>query len=300
MANSSLITNGGKNLMLHRTYTASPTQTAPTVFKVGRLNDTPAASDTDLDNPIPIDNTTQLNACDATTGFSAGTDTAVAVNSTSGEFKEGTGALNWTKTGTTQSTVTLDNTSFSGFDDSTFDGNNIHQWLYIADTSILVSSGTAVEIRYGIDVTTNYYRKTYTKAEFEALQASNWSDLYFDNSDEVGTVSGTLDSWQIRITTPATSTTWSVGDVRLDDIRVAEPGDYTQTFVSGTPTFNTTNKEVTIRCFLNSLQANGYNINGLGLFNTDSTPVMSEEDTYDAESKSSTDELTYIVKNRIL
>ncbi len=300
MVDGSLINNGGKNLMLHRTYTSNPTQTSPSQFKVGVLNETPAITDTDLDNPIPISGTTQLNSCDATTGWSGGTDIVVALNTTAGQFKEGTGCLNFTKTGTTVTSATLSNTSLTGFDDSTFNGNYLHFWFYITDTSILVTSGTAVEIRYGIDTTTNYYYKQLTKTEFETLQSGSWADIRFDNTNVQGTVSGTLDSFQIIITTPLTSTVWGASDVRVDDLRVAEPGDYFKTFVSGYPTFDTTNREVGLRCFLNSGEANGYNINGLGIFNTDSTPILVGEDTVIANSKSDTDEFTFIVKDRIL
>ena len=52
MATGSLITTLGRNLALHRLYTASPTDTAPTQFQSGTGTTTPALADTDLDTGI--------------------------------------------------------------------------------------------------------------------------------------------------------------------------------------------------------------------------------------------------------
>ena len=61
-----------------------------------------------------------------------------------------------------------------------------------------------------------------------------------------------------------------------------------------------TNNEVTIRCLINSVQANGFNINGFGIFNDDGTLLMHSEDTFTSVSKSSTDEIVFIIKDRLI
>ena len=49
-----VITNNGLKIALHRTYTASPTITSPTVFKIGTGTTTPTVSDTDVETGVNI------------------------------------------------------------------------------------------------------------------------------------------------------------------------------------------------------------------------------------------------------
>ena len=52
---SSKITNNGNLITLHRTFTASPTITAPSQFKVGTGTTNADVSDTDLETAVSID-----------------------------------------------------------------------------------------------------------------------------------------------------------------------------------------------------------------------------------------------------
>ena len=52
MSNGNIITNVGKNLILNRVFTSSPTYTAPTKFRTGTGSNTPAATDTALQTPV--------------------------------------------------------------------------------------------------------------------------------------------------------------------------------------------------------------------------------------------------------
>lgn len=54
---TSKIVNNGKNLMLHRLFTAAPTQTAPTVFKIGTGTVDVQVTDTALGTMITAWNT---------------------------------------------------------------------------------------------------------------------------------------------------------------------------------------------------------------------------------------------------
>lgn len=49
-----IITNNGALIQLHRTFTASPTITAPTVFKIGTGTTNPTVSDTDVETGVNI------------------------------------------------------------------------------------------------------------------------------------------------------------------------------------------------------------------------------------------------------
>lgn len=49
-----IITNNGALIQLHRTFTASPTISAPTVFKIGTGTTNPTISDTDVETGVNI------------------------------------------------------------------------------------------------------------------------------------------------------------------------------------------------------------------------------------------------------
>ncbi|KKN09270.1 hypothetical protein LCGC14_1048240 [marine sediment metagenome] len=57
MATGQVITNKGRLIMMHRAFTASPTITAPTRFKIGTGTTTPAVGDTDMTTPVNINGT---------------------------------------------------------------------------------------------------------------------------------------------------------------------------------------------------------------------------------------------------
>ena len=57
MSNGNLVTTQGKGIAFNRLWTPSPTQTAPTVFKIGTGTTTPAVGDTDLQTAVNINGT---------------------------------------------------------------------------------------------------------------------------------------------------------------------------------------------------------------------------------------------------
>jgi hypothetical protein len=97
-----------------------------------------------------------------------------------------------------------------------------------------------------------------------------------------------------------TNGTPDVTDTDLDSAVEITTGVYLKDFVSGYPSLDFTNLEVTTRCFLTSLEANGNDINALGLFNEDSSALMQSIDVFNAESKSNTDEFVFVVKDRVI
>ena len=90
-----------------------------------------------------------------------------------------------------------------------------------------------------------------------------------------------------------TNATPNVADTDLTDAKLTKNID------SNYPVFDETNNEVEIRCTVATTEANSNDIDGFGIFNEDTSPLMLSEDTFTAESKTSEDELLFIVKDRI-
>lgn len=94
-------------------------------------------------------------------------------------------------------------------------------------------------------------------------------------------------------TTPSLSDTDLVTPVSID-------GDNFKGFVSGYPVLNTTSIQSTIRCFLNSTEANGNALTEFGIVNSDGTPLMFSRAVHTVINKTSSNEITYIEKDKIL
>ena len=309
MANDSLINTQGKNVMLNRTYTEninlSATQyLAATKFRAGILNSTPLISKTKLDYEIPISNgTVNDDGSNTMTGSSGGdnsTDNVVT-------FKEGGGASDVTAQNliandTSASKIwTIANLAALGTKITATKPFGL--WLYIINAAALAKflvSGTALEIRLGSDAS-NYYSKTF---EFADLAVGwNWitsNAVNVEDLTESGTVSGDIDTFVIVITTNNSTDEFASADIIYDLLRQWAVSDLGKDFSTGYPTFDYVNNEVTLRCYVNVAEANGFLINSLGTYNEDTSPLMTEEDTYEAESKSSSDEFIFIIKDRIL
>lgn len=309
MATGSIITQSGKNIMLYRGWTAngslSSTQyLVPTKFSIGVSNSTPSITDTDLDIKVPISvGTCNDNGANTLTGSSGG-DNSTSNTTT---YKEGAGqtdntSQNLIANATNASKIwTIANLSTLG---TNITGTQpFGLWLYIKDSTTLdkfLTSGTALEIRLGSD-TSNYY--SYTRTAAQLATGWNWITSNLVNVEdltETGTVTGNIDTFQIIITTNNATDTFVAGDVIYDLLRQWQESDLYKTFVSGYPTLNLTNNEITIKCFLGSTEANGFLLNSLGIWNEDTTKLMASIDVFNNESKSKTDEFTFTIKNRIL
>ena len=176
---------------------------------------------------------TLLDAADATTDWSAGTDGVIALNTTNGEFNEGTGCLNITKTGNTTASVLFSKSLSSAVD---FTGSQVRFDLYVADVTELASSGAAIEIRIGSDAS-NYYSIIFTKGQ---IGQGGWNSLVLDhnsadsNASTTGTPNATeCDYIAVNITYASSSTTVSAGDMRLDNIRFNNKEDLNINYSTG-------------------------------------------------------------------
>jgi len=294
MVNGSIITNNGKKIILDRAYTAVPTYLAPTTFKVGILNGTPSITSTDLDNPIPLSGTEAVDDCEAITGWTDSADMTITTNTTT--YKENATSLSLAKDAGSSVNFSTSKTTTS----VDFTSKTLFVWVYLTAVADLVATGTdAITIRFGSDAS-NYYQKGWDISEL----AVGWNLLYFTSATADSTTGSpaltVMDYSFIQLTTDLAADTIAADRIFMDDWKVASSDDLIKTFVSGYPTVDETNYEVEIRTILLSTEANGYNINGFALFNADGTPLMHSEDTFTAESKSNTDQFTFIVKDRII
>ena len=290
-----MLTNSGFKLAVNRIAKDTPDYTVASRFKVGINQSTETISDTDLTQPIPISGTETIDDCEATTGWTAGTDGAITTNNST--YKIGTYSLNLTKSGSTVNNVIWYNETETSLD---FTSKNLWGWIYIADSATLAKLATtsAIEVRFGNDYNTNYYNYTYDNADL----STGWNLIYFNSTTatEVGTVTlNACDSLAIKLTYTSTSDTTSAGDIVIDDFKLASSDDVYSDFTSGYPTVDETNMEITTQSYLNSTQANGYNLNGVGTFNTDSTSLLQDVFKFTSISKSNTDELAFEIVNRL-
>ena len=308
MANDSIINIKGKNLALYRTYTengdlSATEYLAPTKIKIGVDNDTPNIADTDLDWPVPIedgivndDGDNQMtgsdggdNSTDNTTTYKQGAN--ITDNTAQNLIKNDTNATAiWTISDLSTNGTNITDSKYGGF------------FLYIKDVAALakfVSAGTSIELKLGSAVG-NYYSITRTASQLST--GWNWisSNSIISEWDETGAVAGDIDTFIIEITTNNATDEFVAGDVIYDLLRTWDYADTITSFTANYPQFDYTNNEVAIRSSLNTIQGNGFLINGLATVNEDTTPLMLGEDTFDGESKSPTDEFIFVIKDRIL
>ena len=289
------LSNNGMKILINRGTKATPDYTAPSRFKVGINQAIVGVADNDLTQPIPISGTEVISACDVTTNWTAGTDGAITVNSTT--YKEGVGSLNLTKTGATANNVIWYNQSLSSLD---LTSKDVWGWIYIKDATALakLATSSAVEVRYGNDYNTNYYKMVYDLADL----AVGWNVITFNTTTgtQVGTVTlNACDSLGVKLTYTGTAITTSAGDIIIDDFKLASSVDYYKNMEAGYPTINETTFESDENYYLTSAEAVGFNITGMESFNTDTSAFMSSAFKMTAQSHSSTDELSLHIKKRL-
>ena len=287
--------NDGLKIMLDRTYDNSLGYTAPSQFKVGIDQATTVISNTDLTLPIPITGTSQADNCETIGDWSESADGADSLNST--DYKEGAGALNLIKSGVTQASVTYyNNNNMTSLD---FTSKDLWVWLYIKDASTYAKLETTncLQLRYGIDYDTNYYYLNYDKADLVV----GWNALKMNTASgtEQGAVTlNACDSGALVFTFTAAADTINAGDIITDNWILASVDDYLKNYDS--ITINESTFEAQRICYLNSLEAVGYNLSGIGDFNTD-TPIKANSlFKYTNISKSITDELKFYLISRLV
>jgi len=278
MTNGNIRTNVGLYQMLnaHFLETTSP----PTKHRIGDNTTTPTTADTDLGRKIPVDNTETVDDCEAITGWSAGTDSAVTLNSTT--YKEGSGSLSLAKSGTTGTSMSMDKTTTS----RDFTSKDFWVWVYITDTTDFVASGTALTIRFGSD-NSNYY---YYNVDITDL-SNGWNLITFNTTTASGT-SGSptitaCDYTYFAFNTDLSTDTIAADQVLIDEIIVASSTDYDISLLSGYPKVDTTLLQAETRSQLTTTIANGKGFTESG--ELDASNNLQSHNVFDLESKSATD-----------
>ncbi|MFW6174022.1 MAG: hypothetical protein ACOC5T_09785, partial [Elusimicrobiota bacterium] len=80
---------------------------------------------------------------------------------------------------------------------------------------------------------------------------------------------------------------------------IAINGGNTKSFVTGYPTLNETNLQATIRCYLDSTEANGNSLTEFGTFNNDGTKKMFSRSTFTSITKNTSTEISFVEKDKI-
>ena len=90
-----------------------------------------------------------------------------------------------------------------------------------------------------------------------------------------------------------------VGDTDLQT-PVSIDGDNFKNLVTGYPTLDLTNMQVTFRALLLSTEANSNALTEFGLVNSDGTPLLFSRATHTVINKTSSIEIAYISKDKLL
>lgn len=102
---------------------------------------------------------------------------------------------------------------------------------------------------------------------------------------------------QFRVGTGTTTPT--VSNTQIQTPATINGGTY-KNFVTSYPVLDEVNMEATIRCYLDSSEANGNSLTEVATFNTDAGTVkLLTRDVHTAITKNNTTEVAYIIKNRI-
>ena len=102
---------------------------------------------------------------------------------------------------------------------------------------------------------------------------------------------------QFKVGTGTTNPT--VSDTDLETPVNINGGQF-KSFVTGYPVLDETNIQSTIRAFLNSLEANGNTLTEFGAVNTDGSPLLFSRAVHTGISKTSSIEVTYIEKDKVI
>ena len=94
------------------------------------------------------------------------------------------------------------------------------------------------------------------------------------------------------------TTTPAIGDTDVET-GVNINGGATKVFVTGYPTIDETNNQVTIRCYLNSVEGNGNAITEFGIFNTDGSALMYSHAVFTSITKTTAVEISFIQKDKL-
>ena len=163
----------------------------------------------------------EVNNCNATTGWSGSTDaTAIAVTTTTADYRTPTGALDLGKSGVTEAFFHYQNSTLTARD---FRNRYVAFWVSLNATTTLRAdnNGSAITVHYGSS-TANYYAKSWYEDELIA----GWNLLFFRISDDFVTTTGSPDPsactyFRIRFDNTAITDVVTTGNFIIDNIFLA-------------------------------------------------------------------------------
>ena len=270
--------------IMNRAYTDTAPESIPSQFKIGRGTTDFDPSDTDLEDPVPITGTEEVDNCDATTGWAAGTDSAITLNTST--FVEGTGSLSLAKPGTTGTSASMSKTTTSrDFTDKTF-----VLFILITDLADLVASGTALSVRFGSD-SSNYFQLDVDISNL----TTGFNFIAFTSATATSTtgapVIAAMDFTEVIVNTDLAADTIAADRILFDDMKLASADDFFKDLEAGFPSVDIAKDEVTMEGRVNTLEANGVLITEWATVNSDGTPVLVSRSTFNPFSKTLNDEL---------
>lgn len=270
--------------IMERAYTDVAVQSIPSQFKIGRGTTDFAGTDTDLELPVAIVGSLPVDDCEATTGWVAGTDSAITLNTAA--FVEGNASLSLAKSGTSGTTASMSKpTTSQDFTDNTF-----VLFIRITDLTDLVASGTALSVRFGSD-SSNYFQLDVAIGSL----TTGFNYISFTSVTATSTTGAPVitacDFTEVIINTDLAADTIAADRILFDDMKLATPSDFSKSLTVGFPSVDIVQDEVATEWRINTLEANGINITEGGAFNSDGTPVMASRSTFNPFSKTLNDEL---------
>lgn len=211
MANAMEVVDNGRKIMLNRTFKTTPDYSEPQQFKVGTLTDI------------------QIDAMNVTTGWSAGTDSAVTIKTSGNQF-EGSGCVVLSKTGTTGFTASMSKTETIP---QNINNSELTIEIFIGNGAPYnkLSASGAFTIRYGSD-SSNYYEWIIQKSSLSASPTGRqWNYVVNLKITSANSVTGSPNktsmvylflSYRLNNITDTTAANSSSlpGDVMFDDIRI--------------------------------------------------------------------------------
>ena len=291
---TSLQTKQGNSIALNRFYSTTPDYTAPQDFAMRMGDSVYNFLSTELTTLIPITNGDVLDdASDASDWSVNSTNDTEAITTIR---RKGPQAVTLIKNNDTIAEVIATKEL-----DSTIDATDTDYWgFFFIDEDLipLLTETESIEIRLETDAS-NYYYKTYDRSEL----AAGWNIIkapITEFEEEGSPTITTINDITFIFITDDVETTTIAGDIVLDEQKLVSEEDYFKPFVSGFPDINEVNNEATIRMFLTSVEAVGFDVSGIGVFNRDTPRKNTSGATFPSEIKTFQNEFTIVQKNRIL
>lgn len=290
----SVITNEGFTYLIQKAFggdgsVTSNSENVPNLFEFGVNTATAAVSDTTCAGRVPYTYTV-AESCDAVAGWANTNDAdAEVLNTTSGEYIEGSGCLNLPmtyNTGTGEWTKTL-----AAGVNLTTGSRDVTIGYYIDDTSNLASGSDTITIWLGTGGVVNSNEYYFAKT---SLTAGVWNTLRIPYGTTADNTNGTgLDqtNWDTFVIEVNITGSISGNSQRIDQITWATDANHEKSPEAGYPTHNSATNTVKHQVILSTAQANGFILARTFLKNdSDSGFISADHTTF---TKSNSKELRY-------